>query len=94
MPQSSVSSHVQIIRKAGLLESETCGKWTYFRIMAVHLPLFRSLIRKFPNADIHAEDARKAAERMAHRETSCCIGPVKLARPRKTAASIPSPANR
>ena len=34
MPQSSVSSHVQIIRKAGLLESETCGKWTYFRIDA------------------------------------------------------------
>lgn len=28
MPQSSVSSHVQIIRKAGLLESEKCEKWT------------------------------------------------------------------
>ena len=32
MPQSSVSSHVQIIRKAGLLESEKCEKWTYFQI--------------------------------------------------------------
>ncbi len=94
MPQSSVSSHVQIIRKAGLLESETCGKWTYFRIMAEHLPIFRALLRRFPDSEIHAEDLRKVAERMTHRETSCCIGPVKLARPRKAAALIPSPANR
>ena len=36
MPQSSVSSHVQIIRKAEMLESETCGKWTYFRIARGH----------------------------------------------------------
>jgi ArsR family transcriptional regulator len=32
MPQSTVSSHVQILRKTGLLESEKCEKWTYFRI--------------------------------------------------------------
>jgi ArsR family transcriptional regulator len=29
MPQSSVSSHVQVIRRAGLLVSEKCEKWTY-----------------------------------------------------------------
>lgn len=83
MPQSSVSSHVQIIRKAGLLESETCGKWTYFRIQSEHLPLLRAMIRRFPDSKAHAADIQAVDTRMALRETSCCIGPVKLARPRK-----------
>jgi ArsR family transcriptional regulator, arsenate/arsenite/antimonite-responsive transcriptional repressor len=83
MPQSSVSSHVQIIRKAGLLESETCGKWTYFRIRAEHLPLLRAMLRRFPDAETHAADAQAAEARMARRDSSCCLGPVKLARPRK-----------
>ena len=85
MPQSSVSSHVQIIRKAGLLESETCGKWTYFRIHAEHLPLLRAMIRRFPDDETHSADAQAADARMARRDSSCCLGPVKLARPRKTA---------
>lgn len=83
MPQSSVSSHVQIIRRAGLLESETCGKWTYFRIMGEHLPLFQALLRRFPDSVKHADDMRKAIARLALRESSCCMGPVKFARPRK-----------
>jgi ArsR family transcriptional regulator len=87
MPQSSVSSHVQIIRKAGLLESETCGKWTYFRILGGHLPLLKAMIRRFPDCESHAKDMQKANDRMAHRETSCCIGPVQLSRPRKSTDS-------
>ena len=84
MPQSSVSSHVQIIRRAGLLESEACGKWTYFRVEAAHLPLLRSLLRRFPDGRQHAMDQAMADERLARRATSCCIGPGKLARPRKS----------
>lgn len=83
MPQSSVSSHVQIIRKAGLLESETCGKWTYFRIARGHLPLLRGLLKRFPGGEPEEADAAKVAERLALRSTSCCPGPVRLARPRK-----------
>lgn len=85
MPQSSVSSHVQIIRKAGLLESETCGKWTYFRIASAHLPLLKSLLRQFPESEPYAADLEMAEARLARRETSCCPGPVKLAKPRKSA---------
>lgn len=82
MPQSSVSSHVQIIRRAGMLESETCGKWTYFRINRRHLALLKALIRQFPDDDSHAADAEKAEARLARRASSCCPGPVKLARAR------------
>lgn len=90
MPQSSVSSHVQIIRKAGLLESETCGKWTYFRIMGEHLPLLHAMIRRFPDSEILTDDMQKATARLARRESSCCIGPVKLARPRKSTVAARS----
>jgi len=79
MPQSSVSSHVQIIRKAGLLEEETCGKWTYFRIAGPHLPLLRTILDAFPPAPVHHDDARRAAARLADRANSCCPGPRELA---------------
>ena len=81
MPQSSVSSHVQIIRKAGLLESERCGKWTYFRIHRKHHPLLTRLIESFPNSPEHKTDLKKAKARLKDRENSCCPGPVKLAEP-------------
>lgn len=84
MPQSSVSSHVQVIRKVGLLESETCGKWTYFRIARAHLPLLKVLARNFPS--FRTADLKRAEQRLARRESSCCPGPVKLAKPRKMTA--------
>jgi DNA-binding transcriptional ArsR family regulator len=96
MPQSSVSSHVQIIRKAGLLESETCGKWTYFRIHRDHLGLLKAVLKQFPASDLHTADADRAEVRLARREDSCCPGPVRLAKARKpivqaTQARIPTP---
>lgn len=87
MPQSSVSSHVQIIRKAGLLESETCGKWTYFRIVRNHLTLLKAVLKNFPDSNIHVRDAERSEARLALRESSCCQGPVKLAKSRKPTIS-------
>lgn len=86
MPQSSVSSHVQIIRRAGLLESEKCEKWTYFRIARGHLPLVRAIARHFGCEVIHPEDSAKAAERLSRRDNSCCPGPKRLATRRKSKA--------
>jgi ArsR family transcriptional regulator, arsenate/arsenite/antimonite-responsive transcriptional repressor len=79
MPQSSVSSHVQIIRKAGLLESERCGKWTYFRIHASRVSEIRQIIGMFPVNAGHKADLKKAKARLRDRANSCCPGPVKLA---------------
>jgi len=88
MPQSSVSSHVQIIRKSGLLESERCEKWTYFRIESRYLGLIRTLAKAFSEtADpIEQTDAANAARRMQIRETSCCPGPKAL-KPRQRSQS-------
>lgn len=90
MPQSSVSSHVQIIRKAALLESETCGKWTYFRIERGQLAPLKAILKHFPDAETHTADAEKAEARLARRETSCCPGPVKLTQRRKSPILSPS----
>jgi ArsR family transcriptional regulator len=87
MPQSSVSSHVQVIRKAGLLESEKCEKWTYFRICRESLPLIRSLFRFFAEdeASFFPDDAELAAKRLSQREKSCCPPPKQLASRRRSA---------
>ncbi len=79
MPQSSVSSHVQIIRKAGLLESEKCEKWTYFRIEPKCRKLIGTLEKFFETDDsILKADAKRAVARLAEREGSCCPGPKSL----------------
>jgi ArsR family transcriptional regulator, arsenate/arsenite/antimonite-responsive transcriptional repressor len=91
MPQSSVSSHVQIIRKAGLLESEKCEKWTYFRIAADHLKLLQTLEKFFATSSdpTWVADAEKASRRLAKREQSCCPGPARLlTRRRKTTPAL------
>jgi ArsR family transcriptional regulator len=83
MPQSSVSSHVQIIRKAGLLESERCEKWTYFRLSAQARELVETIARTFDDASTTEarDDRAKAMQRLARREQSCCPGPKVLANP-------------
>jgi ArsR family transcriptional regulator, arsenate/arsenite/antimonite-responsive transcriptional repressor len=80
MPQSSVSSHVQIIRKAGLLESEKCEKWTYFQIHPDYRKLLNSLTTFFHQTDatLTASDAQRSAQRLAQREDSCCPAPKTL----------------
>ncbi|NLT72208.1 MAG: winged helix-turn-helix transcriptional regulator [Verrucomicrobiaceae bacterium] len=81
MPQSSVSSHVQIIRKAGMLDSEKCEKWTYFRIEPAYRRLLRNMEKFFDplGKETENEDAKKAAARLKQREGSCCPGPKRLA---------------
>lgn len=91
MPQSSVSSHVQIIRKAGLLDSEKCEKWTYFRIASPYLKLLRTMEDQFDGSSDPEwrGDAVKSELRLAERDQSCCPGPKKL-RSRKSSKNSTS----
>ncbi len=89
MPQSSISSHVQILRRAALLESEKQGKWAYFRILPRYRKLILAMEEQFPEADrsLLKEDAAKLAQRLAVRAESCCPGPERLARiPKRSTA--------
>jgi ArsR family transcriptional regulator, arsenate/arsenite/antimonite-responsive transcriptional repressor len=84
MPQSSVSSHVQVIRKAGLLESEKREKWTYFRIEKRYRKLIMTLQNFFDETEepILKKDSVRSLARLAKRESSCCPGPKLLTKSR------------
>jgi DNA-binding transcriptional ArsR family regulator len=84
MPQSSVSSHVQVIKKAGILESERCEKWIYYRVGNSYRQLLLKLSEFFevlPGADpVLQGDRKKAAKRLSERDESCCPLPNRLAK--------------
>jgi ArsR family transcriptional regulator len=82
MPQSSVSSHVQVIRKAGLLDEEKCGKWMYYRVAQSHRRLLFTLgeffeITTSSDAVLKA-DAKRAVKRLSERDGGCCPLPTAL----------------
>ncbi len=83
MPQSSVSSHIQVIRKAGLLDSERREKWVYYRAAPQMKPLLAALSEHFADSlDSDAtlkRDAKRSVKRMDERERSCCPAPRDLA---------------
>lgn len=80
MPQSSVSSHIQVIKKAGLLVSERCEKWIYYRVDTRYARLLGAIGDFFALAgdSILAADTRRARARLARRAESCCPGPKTL----------------
>ena len=84
MPQSSVSSHIQVIRRAGMLDCERREKWLYYRVNELMRPPLEALRTHF-NIDaashrITASDAQRMTKRLSVREKSCCPAPVELAR--------------
>jgi len=82
MPQSSVSSHLQVIRRAGLLDSERCEKWNYYRLAKRFKPWLVKFAQEWeatPASDATlAKDAQRAVKRLARREETCCPGPKQL----------------
>ncbi len=82
MPQSTVSSHVQIIRKAGLLDSEKCEKWTYFRICQAALRPIHEISKVCSELKEIQADLTKAKARLQERHLSCCPGPKRLSSPK------------
>jgi ArsR family transcriptional regulator len=94
LPQSSASSHLQILRQAGLLESERRGKWIYYRVARARRPLLRQLSETFQagpsNSRVLASDAARARKRLAARAASCCPLPKKTIS-RKPSQPAPRP---
>jgi len=82
MPQSSVSSHVQVIKKSGLLESEKCEKWVYYRVALEQRGLLGRLAGLFqatPSQDETLQrDAERSRQRLAARSETCCPLPKSL----------------
>src|SRR5271157_4445509 len=79
MTQSTLSTHLQVIRKAGLVSARKQGKWMYYAIAPQAGRLVRTLFQSFADslkADAALrEDKMKLSRRLALRDNgSCCIG--------------------
>jgi len=79
LPQSTLSSHLQVMRKAGVVTVERCEKWAYYRLAAAVLPVWKALVA-VPGGDdgsgaLLAADRERAAARLALRGQTDCQGP-------------------
>ena len=48
VPQSTLSTHLQVLRSSGLLIAERRGRWMYYGIARGSRPLLRALWKHFP----------------------------------------------
>lgn len=95
LPQSSLSTHLQHLRQAGLVETRQDGKWVYYTLGRPLLAAARALFRLQEGAGrpdlVLKTDARKLRARLARRgkDGACCVGFSK-ARLRRPGATVRS----
>src|SRR5437867_5751016 len=77
--QSTLSTHLQVIRNAGLVSARKQGKWMYYAIAPKAERIVNSLFQFFTdslktNAALR-RDERKLSQRLALRDNgACCVG--------------------
>jgi ArsR family transcriptional regulator len=77
--QSTLSTHLQVIRKAGLVSARKQGKWMYYTIAPGAKRLVNTLFQFFSDSlktdAALRRDEKKLSQRLALRnEGSCCVG--------------------
>ena len=77
--QSTLSTHLQLIRKAGLVRARREGKWMYYALppetghfVQLALDHFTSGLAKDPK--IRADTARLQKRLAARKDGACCVG--------------------
>lgn len=77
--QSTLSTHLQVIREAGLVSARKEGKWMYYEIQprarAVIEGLFKSFASSLKADAALRRDARRLGRRLSLRDNgACCVG--------------------
>lgn len=77
--QSTLSTHLQLIRKAGLVSTRKEGKWIYYSANPEHRRLLRGVFdffdRQLRGNGLLRRDAERLTKRLAERENGeCCRG--------------------
>lgn len=57
LPQSTLSTQLQVLRSAGVLVGERRGRWMYYGIARQSLPFLRAAWKHFPDPPSAAEQA-------------------------------------
>ena len=77
LSQSTLSTHLQLIRQAGLVATSKRGKWIYYALEPDEVPLVEAFFahhRAAMGADKRLRrDAERLRGRLALREAGCCV---------------------
>jgi ArsR family transcriptional regulator, arsenate/arsenite/antimonite-responsive transcriptional repressor len=79
LPQSTLSSHLKVMRVGGAVTTERSEKWAYYRLSIEVVPILRAMqsvaCNDVPSNRLLESDSKKAAARLALRGQSECKGP-------------------
>lgn len=82
LPQSTLSTHLQVLREAGLVKTRRVGKWVYYSLQEEKRPYLSAFLephREDLVADTRLQrDALRIKQRLAIRENGCCVRPSRL----------------
>jgi ArsR family transcriptional regulator, arsenate/arsenite/antimonite-responsive transcriptional repressor len=73
--QSTLSTHLTLLRAAGITRTRKQGKWIYYRLSEEAAPLTETFLRHFADArrDKHMRrDTDRVRQRLKLRENGCC----------------------
>lgn len=95
LPQSTLSSHLQVMRKGELVTAERSEKWAYYQLATEVLPVWHALKALEGNDGGNKRtlmtDGKKAAARLALRGQSVCKGPRRSIPPPRPPGQTPAP---
>ena len=73
--QSTLSTHLTLLRDAAITRTRKQGKWIYYRLSDEAAPLIENFLRHFANAKHDKRmrrDTDRVRERLKLRENGCC----------------------
>ena len=74
--QSSLSSHLQICRQAGVLTTRKESRWIYYSLSSRYAPLIETIFSELPTVHTDKQlrrDARRLKKRLQMREEGQCV---------------------
>jgi ArsR family transcriptional regulator, arsenate/arsenite/antimonite-responsive transcriptional repressor len=77
LTQSLLSSHLRVLRQAGIVSTRKSGKWIYYRLAPEHNAFINLFLEEF-NPPLKEDpqikvDSRKLKERLKLRRKGCCV---------------------
>lgn len=76
LPQYTVSKHLNVLKRAGFLDSRRQGTWIYYSISEDMYPLAQKIVEhigEFLQEEIFEQDRKRLEERLAQREEGKCV---------------------
>jgi ArsR family transcriptional regulator len=73
--QSTLSTHLTLLRDAGITRTRKQGKWIYYRLSDEAAPLIQTFLRHFADARRDKRmrrDTDRVRQRLKLRENGCC----------------------